>query len=228
MIRFSVYISFCFFTFSCFSQADSAFSRQDTNAVIIPLFSTSGSETESGFDQQDVSSLLQSSRDVFAQFASFQFGVARYRMRGLTAENQLVMINGINVNNPETGYSSWSSWGGLNDVSRFVENAIGNTANRYGFSGAGGFTNIDSKASVFKKGTRLSYANGNKTFRNRFMITHSTGNLRNGWAFTGSLSNRYGNEVYIPGTYFNATSFYISADKRFNRRQALSFTGFVA
>ena len=87
------------------------------------------------------------------QFASFQFGALRYRMRGYAPENQLIMINGINAGNLETGVSSWGSWGGLNDVTRYSEIRFGNTSNRYSFSGAGGYTNIDSKASSFKKGT---------------------------------------------------------------------------
>jgi hypothetical protein len=194
----------------------------------IPIFSTTGADAESDLDQQDASSLLQSSRDVFTQFASFQFGAARYRMRGYPAENQQVMVNGVNMNNLETGFSSWSNWGGLNDVTRYTENRFGVFANRYGFSGPGGYTNIDSKASSFKKGTRLSYANANRIFGNRFMLTHSTGLLNNGWAMTLSASNRNGDQVYIPGTYFNASAYYLSVDKHINDKHILSFTGFYA
>jgi hypothetical protein len=194
----------------------------------IPLFSSNTEGLESDIEQQDVSSLLQSSRDVFTQFAGFQFGAGRYRMRGYSAENQQVLINGINVNNPETGYSSWSSWGGLNDVTKYIENRVGNESNRYSFSGAGGYTNIDSKASSFKKGTRISYSNGNRMYRHRYMITHSTGLHRNGVAATISASSRTGNEVYIPGTYFRANAFYLSLDKKINEKHLLSFTGFIA
>ncbi len=194
----------------------------------LPLFSTSGGEVEADLEQQDVSSLLQSSRDVFSQFASFHFGVGRFRMRGLQAENQLVMINGNNVNNLETGFSVWSSWGGLNDVTRFVENRFGLAACRVGFSGAGGYTNIESKASSFRKGTRISYMSSNRIFRHRMMVTHSTGMMQNGWALTISASSRQGDNVYIPGTYFNGNAFYISADKRINDKHMLSLTSFVA
>lgn len=192
----------------------------------IPIFSTSGGDVDTDLEQQDVSALLQSSRDVFTQFSSFQFGVGRYRMRGYLAENQLIMINGVNVNNIETGFSSWSNWGGLNDVTRFVETRFGNVASRYGFSGAGGYTNIDSKASSFRKGTRVSYANANRVFGNRIMLTHSTGLMQNGWAVTASASTRWGNQVYIPGTYFQASAFYLSIDKRINDKHTLSLTGF--
>ena len=194
----------------------------------LPVFSTTGADAESDMDQQDVSSLLQSSKDVFTQFSSFQFSNARYRMRGYAAENQMIMINGINVNNLETGFSTWSNWGGLNDVTRFTETRFGLGPNRYGFSGPGGYTYINSKASDFKKGTRASYGISNRIFRNRFMLTHSTGVLKNGFALTLSASARNGNEVYIPGTYFNAQSFYLSMDKLFNERHLLSFTGFYA
>lgn len=233
MIKRIVYSALLFVSANCFSQTDTTAAvdnQSDTTSTEfkVPIFSTSGADAESDMDQQDVSSLLQSSRDVFTQFASFQFGVARYRMRGYSAENQNVMINGINVNNLELGFSSWSNWGGLNDVTRYTETRFGNGANRYSYSGPGGYTNIDSKASSFKKGTRISYASANRIFRNRFMLTHSTGMMYNGWAFTFSASNRSGNQVYVPGTYFNASSFYISADKRIDDKNLLSFTGFMA
>lgn len=219
-------------TFFAQAQVDSTHvsdNQSDTTKVNeLPLFSTSGGEAEADLEQQDVSSLLQSSRDVFTQFASFHFGVGRYRMRGLLAENQLVMINGNNVNNLETGFSVWSNWGGLNDVTRFVETRFGLSACRSGFSGAGGYTNIESKASSFRKGTRLSYAFSNRIFQHRGMITHSTGMMQNGLAITISASTRQGSNVYVPGTYFNANAFYISVDKKLNDKHLLSLTSFLA
>lgn len=224
---------------TAFSQADSTATEAsaDTSAnnqtFNIPIFSTSGGDLDADVEQQDVSSLLMSSRDVFTQFSSFQFSAARFRMRGYMAENQNVMINGVNVNNLETGFSSWSSWGGLNDVTRYVENRFGVVPNRYGFSGPGGYTNIDSKASSFKKGTRVGYASANRIFQHRAMFTHSTGMMENGWAITLSGSMRQGDaergpKIYAPGTYFSAFAYYASIDKRINDKHMLSFTGFGA
>lgn len=226
-------------SFGASAQVDSTAAgatNDTTNASTtfnIPIFSTSGGDLEGDLEQQDVSSLLMSSKDVFTQFASFQFSAARYRMRGYMAENQQVMINGVNVNNLETGFSSWSNWGGLNDVTRYVENRFGTVPNRLSFSGPGGYTNIDSKASSFKKGTRISYASANRIFQHRVMVTHSTGMMQNGWAITLSASMRYGDaqiapKMYAPGTYFNAYAYYLSIDKRINDKHLLSFTGFGA
>ncbi len=235
--RFFLPLTALIFAANLNAQTDStANATKDTtanNSVNLPIFSTSGGDLDTDLEQQDVSSLLMSSRDVFTQFASFQFGSARYRMRGYMAENQMVMINGVNVNNLETGFSSWSNWGGLNDVTNYVENRFGNVANRMNFSGPGGYTNIDSKASSFKKGTRVSYMSSNRIFQHRGMITHSTGMMQNGWAITVSASTRQGNaqngpKMYSPGTYFNANAFYVSVDKKLNDKHLLSFTGFGA
>ncbi|MDX2172466.1 MAG: TonB-dependent receptor [Bacteroidota bacterium] len=233
MIKKIIFAGLIFICSNLFSQVDSSNVSDDhsdtTNTKFnIPIFSTSGADADSDMDNQDASGLLQSSRDVFAQFASFQFGVARYRMRGYAQENQLVLINGINVNNLETGTSSWSSWGGLNDVTRFNETRFGNGTCRVGFSGAGGYSNIDSKAGSFRKGTRISYASANRVFRHRVMVTHSTGQMQNGWAFTISASSRQGNQVYIPGTYINANSFYGAIDKRWTDKHITSLVAFVA
>jgi hypothetical protein len=237
MIKKILIITSVFAALNGWSQTDSTKTEtpkdSTDNSFNIPLFSTSGGDLEGDLEQQDVSALLMSSRDVFTQFASFQFGAARYRMRGYMAENQLVMINGVNVNNLETGFSAWSNWGGLNDVTRYVETRFGVVPNRMNFSGPGGYTNIDSKASSFKKGTRVSYASANRIFQHRGMITHSTGMLQNGWAVTVSGSIRQGDaqrspKIYAPGTYFNAYAYYVSIDKRLNDKHLLSFTGFGA
>lgn len=192
------------------------------------MFSAGGDDAESSSETQEISALLQSSRDLFVQFAGFQFGAAFYKMRGYAGENQVIMINGIAMSNPETNLATWSSWGGLNDVTRLVETRFGTTANRYGFSGAGGYTHMDSRASSFKKTTRFSYAVSNRVYRHRVMFTHSSGLNRKGWALSLSFSNRNGNEVYVPGTYFMANAFYLSLDKKLNAKHLFSFTGFAA
>lgn len=192
-----------------------------------PVFSSNGADAESELDQQDASSLLQSSPDVFMQFAGYQFGTGRYRLRGYAAENQQVLINGFNMCNPETGHSAWSTWGGLNDITRYPEIRFGNTASPYGFQGPGGYILIDTKASSFTKGTRMSYTAANRTFQSRAMLTYATGMMPNNQAFAFSVSSREGNQMNLPGTFFSSGSFFISADKRFRSTHLLSLSAFL-
>lgn len=226
-------ICYCFLTLNqfCLSQdTEHSFNSNSSDSLdhiySIPIYQTDGADAENDLSAQDASSLLQSSRDLYSQVASFQFGSARFALRGYASKNHVVMINGVIMNNPETGSASWASWGGLNDVTRYTETRIGNVNNIYGFSAPGGYTNIDSKASSFKKGSRFSYANANRIFRHRFMLTHSSGLSKSGWAISMSVSTRTGNELIIPGTYLKAASFYISIDKKLNAKHLFSFTGF--
>ncbi len=219
----------CCFSFAAWSQTDSSgvSAGGDTlhPAYNIPAFSTSGSSVESGVEQQDVSPLLQSGRDVFSQFAGIQFGAARYHARGYKAENQQLLLNGMPLHNPENGSAPWSSVGGLNDVMRYPETRTGIAASRSGFAGAGGYSLLDTKASSLKKGTRISYANTNRSYGNRVMASYFTGLLKNNWAFAFSASTRQGNAVYIPGTFFHANSFYVSADKKLFDKHLISWCG---
>lgn len=206
--------------------SDTAKSKYDD--FQIPVYSVTSDESDAESNSQDVASLLQASRDIYLSYGSFHLASVNFRLRGLPADQSLVMINGINMANPELGYASWSNWGGLNDVMRFPEIRIGITPSRYSFSPSAGYTFIDSRASLFKKGTRVSYANSNRIFQHRVMITHSTGMMQNGWAITLSASARLSDTSYYPGTYFNSTSYYLSIEKRFNDKHSLSLTAFYA
>ena len=59
---------------------------------------------------------LRSRRTVFLEALSFQFSSAFFSARGLARKHQLLRINGIPMQNFDTGNASWSHWGGLNDI----------------------------------------------------------------------------------------------------------------
>ncbi len=89
------------------------------NTNTIPVITVSLAELEDDTESQDVSGLLQSSKDVFTSIAGFNFSAARFRVRGYDSENFTVMMNGITLNNPENGRAIWAYWGGLNDITRY-------------------------------------------------------------------------------------------------------------
>jgi outer membrane cobalamin receptor len=83
----------------------------------LPVFNQSEDDNDD-MGSQDIAGLLQSSRDVFTATAGFSFGPARFRIRGYGGENTTVLINGIRMNEMETGRAMWNGWAGLNDVTR--------------------------------------------------------------------------------------------------------------
>ena len=73
----------------------------------------------------NISGLLQSSRDVFLNAAAFDFSATFFRPRGLDNANGKVLINGIEMNKQFNGRPQWANWGGLNDVQRNREFSMG-------------------------------------------------------------------------------------------------------
>lgn len=198
------------------------------NRPQLPVFTITADDLDAELGSQDISGILQSSRDVFTAVAGYNFGSARFRIRGYDSENTLVTINGVLVNDLETGWAQWSSWAGLNDVTRYMQVRTGVGSTRHNFGGIGGSTDLNVRASSLRKGIRVSYASANRAYRNRLMVTGSTGMMKNGWAFSFSGSRRWAEEGYVEGTSFNAYAYYLSAEHKFNDKHSISFSGFGA
>ncbi len=164
---------------------------------------------------QDISGVLTASRDRFLNTAAFGFGVARFRIRGYDNLNSNVYLNGVPINDLENGRAYFGQFGGLNDVMRGREISNGLSALSYAYGGIGGGTNIDTRASNQRKQTRVSYAISNRSYTNRVMVTHNTGMMKNGWAFSFSGSRRWAQEGYNPGSSYDAYSYFLAADKKY-------------
>lgn len=227
---------FAFLSFGCLysqSKNDSIRAKSTADSAArnienrIPVFNMD-SEGDSDFGSQDISGLLQSSRDVFTSTAGFNFGQARFRIRGLGTENKTVFINGIRLNDMETGRAIWSSWGGLNDVTRYMDVQTGVVASRESFTGLMGYSSINARASSLRPGTKVSYAGTNRAYNHRFMVTHATGKRKDGWSFAASASRRYAGEGYVEGTFFDAWAYYLAAEKEINKKHTINALVFGA
>jgi len=180
----------------------------------------SGSESTSG--------LLQASRDAFQQAAAFNWGQARFRIRGLDNENATTMINGVMMNKIYDGRPQWSNWGGLNDATRNQEFTMGTAPSDYTFGGILGTQEINTRASIYRPGTRISFSSTNTNYSWRSMATHASGMSKDGWAFVLSASRRWAQEGYFEGTDYGANSLFASIEKKFNDRHSLNFTSIYA
>ncbi len=194
----------------------------------IPTFSITDTDAENGLESQTINGLLSSSSDIFVSTAAYTFGPTRFKIRGYDSRYSTVMINGFRVNDVESGGPYWSNWGGLNDVMR--NNVITNDPSPEGtiFEPLGGVTRIITNSSEYRKGIKAVYSLSNRTYRNRLMLTYSTGLLDNGWALTGSVSRRWSQEGFVPGTFYDANSFFLSAEKIINEKHKINFTGLSA
>lgn len=192
------------------------------------IITLSDVEVNDGNSVQNVSSILQASRDVFANLTTFQFNVARFNGRGLDGAFTRTLLNGMPVNDLDDGRVNWSYWGGLNDVLRNTQSTYGLDESEYTFGDIGGSQNIDLRASFQRKQNRPSIAVSNRTYRNRVMYTYSTGIIDDKYAISASASKRWGNEGYIDATFYDAYSYFLSFDYIINKSNTLNFVALGA
>ena len=183
---------------------------------------------ESSTSVNDASTLLNSSRDVFNSIAAYNFGSLRYRVRGNDSKYSEVMINGISMNDPETGRPVFSNWGGLNDAFRNSVLVEGLGKTDAGFGGLGGLTAYSTRASQYRKQISLSYALSNRSYNHRAMASIGTGEMGKGWYMMAAASGRYAGKGYTEGTFYQAYSYFLSLEKKINDKHSLDLTVFGA
>jgi len=180
----------------------------------------SGSESTAG--------LLQASRDVFLQAAAYNFGQARFSVRGIDNEYSNILINGVSMNRFSDGRPQYSNWGGLNDATRNQEFTNGSAPSDYTFGGIAGTQYITTRASVYRPGSRISFLSTNTNYNFRAMATHASGMDKNGWAYVVSGSRRWAQNGYFDGTNYAANSLFASVEKKLSNNHSLSFTAIYA
>ncbi len=175
-------------------------------------------------DDQNVSSMLGTSRDLFQKYTGFNWSSVRYRTRGYLNNYNESYFNGIPFNDLDDERESFGAYSGLNDVTRKRTSYLGLEATDFSFGDLSGSSNIDTRASQQRKRTSISYQTSNRNAKNRVMATYATGLQANGWAFTFSGSRRWAQEGYNPGTFMDAWAYFASVDKVFNDKHTLNLT----
>jgi hypothetical protein len=177
---------------------------------------------------QSVSSALTSSRDVFISTASFAFGFARFRIRGYDNTNEITLMNGVPMEDLSTDRAMFSSWSGLNDMMHNRDVSFSLNPSTFSFGDLAGASMIDSRASHQRNQLQVSYANSNRAYENRVMVSYGSGILQNGWSYALSGSRRWADEGYIPGTFYDGWSYFGSVEKLIGNNQSLALTAFGA
>lgn len=207
-------------------EAGSSHEGDDNSTFFTPVMEESSEDEDGG--SNFVPSLLHSSRDVYANNTSYAFSIAYFKPRGYDNRYAKVFANGYDMSNLVTGRASYSQWGGLNHIFRNPESIDGLNAVPFDFGDIGGAINYNVRASNFRKQLRASYSMANRTYSNRLMVTYSTGLSQKGWAFTASLSSRFGNTLaYVDGTSYTGFSGFFAVEKKFNNEHWLNLSAFT-
>lgn len=175
---------------------------------------------------QEFPEILKSTPSVYATKQGGGYGDSRINLRGFDSNNIGVLINGVPVNDMESGRVYWSNWAGLSDVTQSIQVQRGLGASKLAISSVGGTLNILTKSTDAKKGGNIFYGIGHDGYQKE-AFTISTGLLDNGWAVTASGAHTTG-EGYVKATNWEGWSYFVNIAKRINDEHRLSFTAFGA
>ena len=81
---------------------------QEKQSALISLSENDIEDSNGG--SESTNSFLQSSRDAFLQAAAYNFGAARFSVRGIDSKYSNVMINGVTMNRFYDGRPQYGNW----------------------------------------------------------------------------------------------------------------------
>lgn len=179
------------------------------------------SESQLGEDEdmaQNVT-ILSSNSDLYANNIGYQFSPVRFRYRAFNQKYNDVYINGMSMNDMETGQFRFSLVGGLNNQTRGVETALPFEDNQFALSNMAGSSNYNFRSGALQTGSKASLLFTNRNYQMRAMYTYNSGFNKNGWAWSANLTYRgatYETQKINPafkGTFYNALSYFFAVQK---------------
>jgi hypothetical protein len=188
-------------------------------------------ESETTDHVQSGPTLLNASQDAFTSITNFKFRESRFKARGYDWNLGQTYVNGLLLNDANTGNSPFSLWGGLNDAMRNQENISGMQPSGFAAGNVNGLTNVNTRASSIRRGYSINYASSGETYAHRLGVTWS-GEIADDLYLALAGSVRYSpanNPVnWTTGTPVEGFSYFLGLEKRFNFRESLAFTFFGA
>lgn len=216
-----VAITLCFSPAVMAQQEEVDSLAQDMQIEQAFTFTEAQLEEDDGADQNIT--IISSNRNVYASEVGYRFSPARFKYRAFNSKYNDIYINGNPVNDAERGEFRFSFVGGLNNQTRGQETSLPFEDNNFMMTGMGGSNNYNFRPTSFATGQRVSLAGANRNYNARAMYTYNSGVTQNGWAFTGSLTYRWGNGTgFVEGTSYNSLSYFFGIEKIINDHHSLS------
>ena len=173
---------------------------------------------------QPIPMILNSTPGVYATQAGSDDNGPSISIRGFKQRNVSVLIDGIPVNDMESGAVFWNNWFGLDMVTQTMQVQRGLGASKLALPAIGGTVNIVTQGIESKRKTSVKQEAGSFGFT-RTSIGHTSGRSDGGWGYTlaGSFQNRQG---YFDQDYNRAFFYYVKVQKAMgNHTLSISATG---
>ena len=174
---------------------------------------------------QDIPELLVGIPGVMVTQQGGGYGDSRINIRGFSSRsgngNVAYTINGIPVNDPETGAIYWSDFSGITDVANSIQVQRGLGASKIIIPSFGGTVNVTTRSTDMEKGGFIAQTIGSDGY-SKTAVLISTGLNPNGWAATFQGSRTMGNG-FADGENFLGYNYFANVSKVLSPNQTLSF-----
>ena len=188
----------------------------------VAISSIDADEIETKLGGQDLPSAIAITPSVYSTHNGGGYGDARVNIRGFNQRNVAVMINGIPVNDMESGWVYWSNWAGLGDATKTIQVQRGLGASNAAINSIGGTMNIITKTTDIEKGGSFKRSLTSYGL-NKSLLSLGTGQLESGTAVQFVGSRTEGNSI-VDGTFVDAWSYYLSISQILNDKHRLAFS----
>ena len=172
----------------------------------------------------DIPELLKGIPGVMTTEQGGGYGDSRVSIRGFSSRsgngNVAYTINGIPVNDPETGALYWSDFSGITDVASSIQVQRGLGASKIIIPSFGGTVNITTKTTDIQQGGYVSETIGSDNY-SKTGIMISTGLDKNGWAATFQGSRTKG-DGFADGLNFLGYNYFFNLSKIISPSQTIS------
>jgi len=174
----------------------------------------------------DIPDLLTGVPGVMTSQGDGGYGDSRVSIRGFSSRsgngNVAYTVNGIPINDPETGALYFSDFSGITDVARSIQVQRGLGANKIIVPAFGGTINVTTRTTDQEAGGFVSEGIGSNGW-NKTAVLVSTGLLANGWSGTFEGSRTQG-AMPFDGSNFQAYNYFFNLSKIINPKQTISLT----
>lgn len=160
---------------------------------------------------RDLPMILNETPGVYATQGGGGTGDSRINVRGFDQRNVAVLINGVPVNDMETGQVFWSNWD-LGDVTKQLQVQRGLSAAKISVPSVGGSINVLTRGFDDKKGVLARVETGsNNYFKSSLML--SSGQMKGDWAVT-VFGSRRRQDGWVDKAFDDAWTYFGNVSKR--------------
>ncbi|AHJ96528.1 hypothetical protein Hsw_0933 [Hymenobacter swuensis DY53] len=170
---------------------------------------------------RDLPMILNETPGVYATQGGGGTGDSRINIRGFDQRNVAVLVNGVPVNDMETGQVFWSNWD-LGDVTKSLQVQRGLSASKISVPSVGGTINVLTKGFDDKKAALARVETGSNNYQ-KYSLMLSSGTLKGDWAFTAYGSRRT-SDGWVDKAFDDAWTYFGNISKRAGNHR-LSLTG---